>query len=125
MRLGLGPVFACDRLIATRRWQLYALRSGFLAVILLGMWLAGGPFRLPWDPALISAALPENRSTEVLHIDGDPCLWTRRGAAQATSRERCGNFHFHRLAWHLQRAQHDPLVVPQWSEWLCLDGKAQ
>ena len=37
MRLGLGPVFAYEWLMTTRRWQLYALRAGFVGVILVGM----------------------------------------------------------------------------------------
>jgi ABC-type transport system involved in multi-copper enzyme maturation permease subunit len=37
MRLGPGPVFAYEWLTAARRWQLYALRAGFVGVILVGM----------------------------------------------------------------------------------------
>jgi ABC-type transport system involved in multi-copper enzyme maturation permease subunit len=37
VRVGPGPVFVYEWLTTTRRWQLYALRSGFVAVILLGM----------------------------------------------------------------------------------------
>ncbi len=37
MRLGLGPVFAYEWLTTTRRWQLYALRAGFVGAILIGM----------------------------------------------------------------------------------------
>jgi hypothetical protein len=36
-RLGLGPVFAYKWLTTTRRWQLYALRVGFVCAILAGM----------------------------------------------------------------------------------------
>jgi C-terminal processing protease CtpA/Prc/ABC-type transport system involved in multi-copper enzyme maturation permease subunit len=36
-RLGLGPVFAYEWLIATRRWQLYASRAVFVLAILAGM----------------------------------------------------------------------------------------
>ena len=50
MRLGLGPVFAYEWLTVTRRWQLYWLRSGFLAVILMGMWLAWGPIQASIGP---------------------------------------------------------------------------
>jgi ABC-type Na+ efflux pump permease subunit len=39
MRLGPGPVFAYEWLTTTRRWQLYALRAGFVSVILAGMML--------------------------------------------------------------------------------------
>ena len=37
MRLGPGPVFAYEWLTTTRRWQLYALRAGFVGAILIGM----------------------------------------------------------------------------------------
>jgi ABC-type transport system involved in multi-copper enzyme maturation permease subunit len=37
VRLGPGPVFAYEWLTTTRRWQLYALRAGFVAAILIGM----------------------------------------------------------------------------------------
>src|SRR5271157_1064688 len=36
-RLGPGPVFAYEWLTTTRRWQLYALRAGFVCAILAGM----------------------------------------------------------------------------------------
>jgi ABC-type transport system involved in multi-copper enzyme maturation permease subunit len=39
VRLGPGPVFAYEWLTTTRRWQLYALRAGFVGVILAGMML--------------------------------------------------------------------------------------
>lgn len=37
MRWGLGPVFAYEWLIASRRWQPYALRSLFVAILLAGL----------------------------------------------------------------------------------------
>ncbi len=37
MRLGPGPVFAYEWLVTTRRWQLYAVRAGFVLAILVGM----------------------------------------------------------------------------------------
>jgi len=37
VRLGPGPVFAYEWLTTTRRWQLYALRAGFVGAILVGM----------------------------------------------------------------------------------------
>jgi hypothetical protein len=40
LAFGPGPVFVYEWLMTTRRWQLYALRAGFLAVILAGMSLA-------------------------------------------------------------------------------------
>ena len=47
MRIGLGPVFAYEWLTTTRRWQLYALRAGFVSVLLAGMMVAwhSGPLR--------------------------------------------------------------------------------
>ncbi len=37
-RVGPGPVFVYEWLTATRRWQLYALQAGFVAVFLAGMY---------------------------------------------------------------------------------------
>jgi ABC-type transport system involved in multi-copper enzyme maturation permease subunit len=37
MRLGLGPVFEVEWLTTSRRWQMYAVRSFFVASILVGM----------------------------------------------------------------------------------------
>ena len=37
MRLGPGPVFVYEWLTTSRRWQLYALRAGFVGAILIGM----------------------------------------------------------------------------------------
>ena len=37
MRWGLGPVFAYERLISSRRWQSYAVRAAMLAALLAGM----------------------------------------------------------------------------------------
>jgi len=37
MRIGLGPVFACERSIASRRWQTYAARSFLLSALLVAM----------------------------------------------------------------------------------------
>jgi ABC-type transport system involved in multi-copper enzyme maturation permease subunit len=37
MRVGLGPVFACERSIASRRWQTYAARSLLLSSLLVAM----------------------------------------------------------------------------------------
>jgi ABC-type transport system involved in multi-copper enzyme maturation permease subunit len=37
MRVGLGPVFACERSIASRRWQTYAARSFLLSSLLVAM----------------------------------------------------------------------------------------
>ncbi len=38
MRHGAGPVFAYEWLLTTRRWQLYAVRAGFVLAILVGMY---------------------------------------------------------------------------------------
>ena len=37
IRLGPGPVFVYEGLTAARRWQLYAMRAGFVGLILVGM----------------------------------------------------------------------------------------
>ena len=37
---GPGPVFAYEWLTTTRRWQLYALRGGFVSLLLIGMIVA-------------------------------------------------------------------------------------
>ena len=37
LRLGPGPVFVYEWLTTSRRWQLYALRAGFVAAILIGL----------------------------------------------------------------------------------------
>jgi ABC-type transport system involved in multi-copper enzyme maturation permease subunit len=39
VRLGPGPVFAYEWLTTTRRWQLYAMRVGFVGAILVGILL--------------------------------------------------------------------------------------
>ncbi len=43
MRWGLGPVFAFESLIAARRWQVYALRSIYVGLLLVGLTLTWGP----------------------------------------------------------------------------------
>jgi ABC-type transport system involved in multi-copper enzyme maturation permease subunit len=52
MRLGLGPVFAFESLIAARRWQVYAVRSLYIGLMLLGLTLSWGPL----DRAITSVA---------------------------------------------------------------------
>jgi hypothetical protein len=37
IRFGPGRVFIYEWLTSSRRWQLYALRDGFFAAILIGM----------------------------------------------------------------------------------------
>jgi len=50
MRLGLGPVFAYEWLVASRRWQMYAIRVGFVGLLLASIifvWyreVAGRPY---------------------------------------------------------------------------------
>ena len=45
MRMGWnpGPVFAFESLIAARRWQLYAMRSIYVGLLLVGLTLTWGP----------------------------------------------------------------------------------
>src|SRR4051812_35822735 len=43
MRWGLGPVFVYESLLGARRWQVYAVRSLFVTLLLAGMamvWIA-------------------------------------------------------------------------------------
>ena len=52
-RLGPGPVFAHESLLNARRWQVYAGRSLFVLVMLLGMttvWIAKD--KLAFAPAV-------------------------------------------------------------------------
>jgi ABC-type transport system involved in multi-copper enzyme maturation permease subunit len=43
MSWGPGPVFAFESLIAARRWQVYALRSVYVGLLLAGLTLTWGP----------------------------------------------------------------------------------
>ncbi|MGC8640771.1 MAG: ABC transporter permease subunit [Isosphaeraceae bacterium] len=43
LRWGPGPVFAFESLAAARRWQVYALRSIYVALLLAGLTLTWGP----------------------------------------------------------------------------------
>jgi ABC-type transport system involved in multi-copper enzyme maturation permease subunit len=43
MSWGTGPVFAFESLIATRRWQTYALRCAYVGLLLFGLTLTWGP----------------------------------------------------------------------------------
>lgn len=54
--LGLGPVFAFEWLMASRRWQAYALRSVTVLLFLAGMLLiwAESPYARSWDQADVS-----------------------------------------------------------------------
>jgi ABC-type transport system involved in multi-copper enzyme maturation permease subunit len=36
--IGLGPVFALEWRLASRRWQFYAARGGFVIALLIGLW---------------------------------------------------------------------------------------
>jgi hypothetical protein len=42
-RSGPGPVFAFESLAAARRWQMYALRSIYVGLLLAGLTLTWGP----------------------------------------------------------------------------------
>ncbi len=52
MHWGPGPVFAFESLIAARRWQVYAMRSLYVGLMLLGLTLSWGPL----DRAITSVA---------------------------------------------------------------------
>ncbi len=47
MRWGLGPVFAFESLIAVRRWQVYAVRTIYISLLLVGLTLTWGPYDRP------------------------------------------------------------------------------
>ena len=52
-RWGMGPVFAYESLLNARRWQVYAGRSLFVLVMLVGMtivWITRDASRLPGPP---------------------------------------------------------------------------
>jgi ABC-type transport system involved in multi-copper enzyme maturation permease subunit len=57
MRWGLGPVFAFESRMAVRRWQVYAVRSVYIGLMLLGLTLTWGPsdriLHSPADAAMI------------------------------------------------------------------------
>ena len=79
MRLGPGPVFVYEWLTSARRWQLYAMRAGFIGAILVGLcfvWSQGSNYRLPDAPVSLQRAgadrladLPDDR---LRRADADP-----------------------------------------------------
>jgi hypothetical protein len=52
MRIGTGPVFAHERIVAARRWQLYAARSFLVAALLTAMAV------IAWDSTTILTRNP-------------------------------------------------------------------
>jgi ABC-type transport system involved in multi-copper enzyme maturation permease subunit len=64
MQLGPGPVFIYEWLTTTRRWQLYALRAGFVALILVGMMLV-------WDSIVRYSAPGQLVSIQALATYGE------------------------------------------------------
>jgi ABC-type transport system involved in multi-copper enzyme maturation permease subunit len=72
--LGPGPVFAYEWLTMTRRWQLYAMRTGFVGVILIGMifiWQASNPSTNPRQTVSIQmlASYGENLYKTIVSIE--------------------------------------------------------
>jgi ABC-type transport system involved in multi-copper enzyme maturation permease subunit len=63
-RLGPGPVFVYEWLTTSRRWQLYALRAGFVGAILLGMVFV-------WNNELARSARAETASIRDLARFGE------------------------------------------------------
>ncbi len=60
-RLGVGPVFIYESLISARRWQGYAMRAGFLLLLLTGLvaiWNSSRTLELK-SPILVMAMLGE------------------------------------------------------------------
>jgi ABC-type transport system involved in multi-copper enzyme maturation permease subunit len=64
VRVGAGPVFTYEWLVTTRRWQLYALRTAFGSIILLGMMFA-------WHSVERSTHSDETVSIQVLARYGE------------------------------------------------------
>lgn len=63
MRLGPGPVFAYEWLTRTRRWQLYAVRTGFLGLILAGLMVV-------WHEVVHHSRLDQSVSIQALALYG-------------------------------------------------------
>ena len=57
MSRGLGPVFAFESLIAARRWQVYALRSIYIGLLLVGLALTWGPSDRPINSPAEAASM--------------------------------------------------------------------
>jgi ABC-type transport system involved in multi-copper enzyme maturation permease subunit len=57
MRWGPGPVFAFESLIAARRWQVYALRSIYIGLLLVGLTLTWGPMERQINTLAEAAAI--------------------------------------------------------------------
>ncbi len=57
MRWGLGPVFAFESLIAARRWQVYALRTIYIGLMLAGLTLTWAPSDRPINGPAEAAAI--------------------------------------------------------------------
>ena len=64
MRLGPGPVFAYEWLTRTRRWQLYAVRTGFLGLILAGLMVV-------WHEVVHHSRLDQSVSIQALALYGE------------------------------------------------------
>ncbi|MGP0067706.1 MAG: ABC transporter permease subunit [Isosphaeraceae bacterium] len=57
MRWNPGPVFAFESLIAVRRWQVYAMRSLYVGLLLAGLTLTWGPSNRPINSLAEAAAI--------------------------------------------------------------------
>ena len=109
MRLGPGPVFIYEWLTTTRRWQLYALRVGFVAIILVGMMLVwdsivrySGPGQVVSIQAL--AGFGENFYVTVVSIEL-PLVLLAAATAGAVCLDKARGTLEHMLATNLSNAE--------------------
>lgn len=88
-RLGLGPVFAYEWLTTSRRWQLYAMRSGFVTILLLAIGLIWWQ-QVAGRPAVLSRrALADVGSQFFLALAGTQLALVLLAAPAATAGALC------------------------------------
>lgn len=70
LRFGLGPVFAYEWLMASRRWQMYAVRSLLVLILGLGLWMVWvEESRFAANGIRVSAVVGERYFTSLLGIE--------------------------------------------------------
>ncbi len=83
MRWGPGPVFVYETLLSTRRWQVYAMRSLYVAILLIGVAIAFAQRRSNTASAVIVPGAPiavQNGLTrEELAALGESFFYTMTG----------------------------------------------
>jgi ABC-type transport system involved in multi-copper enzyme maturation permease subunit len=68
LRLGPGPVFVYEWLTTSRRWQLYAVRAGFVGLVLIGLAIVQSD--RPWHARSAMVSLRD------LAVIGEQMYWT-------------------------------------------------